>query len=341
MKIGSRVILLIFIIFIAGIFYWALFAPKEDISERIHKTLEEQEKRADLAFKDVLFEEVVAGVKYWQLMAKSAMVNKSVGIATLKDSRGTFFKNGKEVLRFRSPIALWDMKKKEILLDRPLGYDVKLEDKISILLKTLKNSNLSVFNLSEIYKNGAGYWFRANNLSWKLANQKLVCTGGIILNKGEVTGYAQRLEGDVALEKVMLQGNPKIIINRAQTYPITVEASVFEVISPQDTILAKGNPRIYWGEAKIWSGDLKYLQTDKILYLSGKVKINYKDIQAWGDSAQYLTDENKVILQGQARAVQGENKLSGEKVSVSLEEEKISILGKGKVIITEEELKKE
>ncbi|MFH1684078.1 MAG: LptA/OstA family protein [Candidatus Margulisiibacteriota bacterium] len=338
MKLSYRAILIVSAIFIAGIFYWALFSPKEEISERIYKTLKEQEKRADLMFKDVTFEEVVSGIKYWQLKANSATVNKTTQIATLKDAHGTFFKKGKAVLRFRSPAALWDMKDKEILLDNPLGYDVKLDRKISSLLKTLKKSRFSMFNLPKLYKNGLGYWFQANNLSWKLADQKLICTGGIMLNKGEVTGYAEKLQSDVALERIILEGKPKITIAPNNTSPITLEAEVFEVISEEDIILARGNPKIIWEEAKVSANNIKYLQRKEVLELSEKVFIDYGDIRAWGDSADYLTLEQKIIIEGKASAVQGDNKLSGEKVMVSLKNKKISVVGKGKVVITEEDL---
>ena len=81
-------------------------------------------KRADLSFKDVTFEEVVAGIKYWQLKATTAKINKSTEIATLRQANGTFFKKGRAVLCFKSPAAIWDMKNKQIVLDKPLGYDV-------------------------------------------------------------------------------------------------------------------------------------------------------------------------------------------------------------------------
>jgi len=339
MKFGNRIILIIFIVFIVGIFYWAIFSPKQDVSERIYQTLKEQEKRADLSFKDVTFEEVVAGVKYWQLQADTAMVNKSTGIATLKDANGSFFKKGKPVLLFRSPAALWDMKKKEIILDKPLGYDVNLERQISNLIKTLKSPRLSVFNLPKLYDQGLGYWFQANNLSWKLADQKLLCTGGIVLNKGEVTGYSDRLEGDVALESIVLEGKPKIVVTPSKTTPITLEAAVFEIASIENTISARGNPRIFWEEAVISADKLKYLQADEVLKLTDNVRVSYKDIQATGRSADYFTEENRIILQGDARAIQGENKLRGEKVVVSLKDKKISVMGRGKVVITEEEMK--
>lgn len=340
MKILYRIILIVFITFLFGIFYWALYAPKEDVSERIYKTLSEQEKRADLSFKDVTFEEVVAGVMYWQLKAKSAMVNKSTQIATLKESKGTFFEKGKAVLRFISPAALWDMKKKQILLDKPLGYDISLENKISALLKTLKRTRFSTFNLPRINKKERGYWFQANNLSWELARKKLLCTGGIVLNKGEVTGYSQKLEGDVALEMVFLEGDPRIVISPNGISPISIEAEVFEVASRQDTIFARGKPKIFWEKAIVSANKIKYRQRDEVLELTDNVKIEYNDIQAWGKAATYLTKTGVIILEGDARAQQDTNKLRGEKVSVSLKENKISVLGKGKIIITEEELQK-
>jgi lipopolysaccharide transport protein LptA len=337
MKLSYRILLIVFVAFIVGIFFWAIFAPKDDISKRIYKTLKEQEKRADLSFKEVTFEEVVAGVKYWKLNAKTAMVNKSTGIATLRDSKGTFYKKGRAVLRFVSPAALWDMKKKEIHLDKPIGYDVSLERKISGLIKSLKKSRFSVFTLPQLYKKGTAYWFKANNLSWKFADQKLLCSGGIILNKGDVTGYSERLQGDVGLESVLLEGNPKVVIAADdKTSPITIQAEVFEVISSQDILLARGNPVILWEEAKIEAEDMKYVQKNKVLELSERVMVNYKDIKAWGDSARYFSDKEKIILEGNARAVQADNKLSGEKVHVSLKDQKISVLGRGKAIITED-----
>jgi lipopolysaccharide transport protein LptA len=337
MKIMSRIILIIFLIFIAAIFYWALYTPKPDVSQRIYKTLKEQEQRADITFKEVTFEENVAGVKYWQLKAQSATVNKDSGIATLRTADGTFFKKGRPVLRFKSPAAVWDMKKKEILLDKPLGYDVKLERKISTLIKSLKKSPFSIFNLPAAYKENEGYWFQSNNLSWNVADQKLLCTGGIILNKGDITGYAQQLEGDVGLERVLLKGNPRIVVFPNDSSPITLEAAVFEVISAQDIIIAHGNPRIFWQDSVVKADNLKYLQRENVLELTGNVSINYKDIQAWGSQASYFTKTRTIILEKNARARQGANELSGDKIKLSLLDKKLSVIGKGKVVIIKEE----
>jgi len=338
MKIGYQFILILFLIFIVGIFSWAVFSPKQDISDRIQVTLKEQEKKADLAFKDVTFEEVSDGVKYWDLNAQKAMVNKSTGLSTLKDSNGTFFQDNQPALLFFSPAALWDMKKKEILMDKPIGYDPSLAKDIDQLLKNSNNPDISTFNLPRLYQEKAKFWFRANNLSWNLANQKLLCIGKIKLNKGEITGYGEKLQGDVAFEKVVLEGNPNVAIENIDSAPITLEAKIIEIRSRENTIYAQGNPQIKWKDALILAQFIKYLQKDKILNLSGRVKITYKDIVAWGNSANYYTDQQKIEISGNAHAQQAENRLNGDKVTVSLKDQKISIAGKSKVVISKEQI---
>lgn len=324
---------------VAWIFYWALFSPKEDISQRIYQTLKEQEKRADLSFKKVSFEEVSAGEKFWQLVAESAVVNKNAGIATLQNTNGTFYKKGKAVLKFRSPAALWDMKKKEIYLDKPLGYDALYERQILSLLRTLRAKPQSIFTLPKEYRKGLGYWFQARNLSWKVADQLLLCTGGIVLNKGEITGYADALKGDVEFNKVVMEGNPRVIVTPLNSSPVTLEARTFELSSPQDLLSAQGDPVITWKEAKVLSDAARYLQREKKIELTGNVRVHYRDILAWGNAANYFVDREEVVLTGDARATQGENNLTSDKVMVSLKDQKISLLGRSKVVITEEEKK--
>lgn len=320
-----------------GIFYWFLNIPRGDLSQRIYQTIKEQQGRADLLFKKVTFEEVQAGTKYWQLEAEVGSINKSTGIATLQNANGTFFKQGKAALKFRSPAALWDMQKKEIFLDKPFGYDIALEKKIARILRNLKKSPFSVFNLPKQRKGDFGYWFQANNLSWKLTDQKLICRGGINLNKGEVSGFAEKLESDVGLESIQLTGNPHIIVAPAGVSPVTLEAVSFGVFGSQESFVAYGNPVVSWKDARITAQSARYLQIPQKLELNGNVNINYQDILARGNSADYFTNEQKIILSGEAHAEQANNHLSGDKVQVSLREKKIAVIGKSHVIIHEEE----
>lgn len=339
MKAARLLLICAALLFAAWIIYWALFSPKEDISTRISRTIDEQSKHADLYYKKVTFEEVSGTAKYWQLSAVTAMVNKSTGLATLKDATGIFFKRGRPTLKFRSPSALWDMTKKEIYLDQPVGYDINLESKITKLLAKKPLGSTSFFNLPTFDSHQLGYWFQAHNLSWKVADQRLVCSGGILLKKGNVSGFAEKLSGDVALEKVFLTGQPRLELQLKKSFPVTVEAAEFEIVSSQDRFFAHGQPRITWGPAVVLAEGASYLQRQKKLDLTGGVQINYKDISAFGQEGSFLTEAQLITLSGEASAQQGANKLSGNKVQVSLKDQKISLLGKGKVVITEEEKK--
>lgn len=335
-----RYLFLAFLLLLAVTILWPILAPKEDISRRINQTIKEQEKRSDLLFKEVTFEEVLAGVKYWELAAEIGSVNKTTGLATLQKAHGTFYKKGRAVLRFHSPAALWDMTKKEIYLDQPVGYDVSLEKKIDSLTRSHKGSPYSTFNFPERSRKNPGYWFQARNLSWRLADQMLTCKGGIVLNKGEVTGWANQLVGDVGLETVLLEGNPHITMVNPHNSPVTLEAESFQVVSSLDAFIAGGNPVVTWQQARVVSQAARYQQRLKKIELIGNVRINYQDISAEGETADYYIPSQKVILSGQARAVQGSNQLSGSQVMVSLKENKISLVGKSRVIISGEEIKK-
>lgn len=320
-------------VFFVWVFYWALFVPKEDVSSRIYNSLKEQEKKADLIFKKVTVEEVVNGVKYWELEADTGMLNKNAGIAALQNVEGTFFNKGKPVLRFSSPAALWEKDKKEIYLDNPVGYDLAAAGKINQLLSSIKTGKLSFFSFPKEYKQGLGYWFKAKNLRWRLADQKLLCQGGIMLNKGDASAYAETLSGDVEFKKMTLSGSPKIVIAPAGSVPLTLEAESFSVTGAQDIFTANGNPRISWQDARVTAKAVQYYQQKKKLKLKDEVRIAYRDINAWGDTADYFTDEQNIILFGNSRAEQGTNKLTSDRVMVSLKDQKISLVGKSKLVI--------
>jgi len=343
MKNLQKPIIILLSCVIFALFFWVIFSPKEDISIRIKKTLKEQETQADLIFKKVSFEEVYGGIRYWKLVADKGSVNKSTGLATLKNASGTFFKAGKPVLNFHAPAALWDIKKKEIYLDNPIGYDSSLEKKITRMVRaTRKKNDLSIFNLPEKFTGKSGYWFQANNLSWKMEDKMIFCSGKILLKKGEVFGRSEKLESDVGLETILLNGTPSpwISLEMKDGTFITAEAESFEVQSPKNIITANNNPVILWLDARVTSRTARYHQGQKMLELDKDVIINYRDINASGNSAKYFTAEQSIILSGKAKANQKNNRLSGDKIKVSLKENKISVLGKSKVIISEEEIKK-
>jgi lipopolysaccharide export system protein LptA len=325
--------------FIGWFFYWAIFSPKTDLSHFINATIKEQAKQADLSFNKVSFEEIAEGEKFWQLSAATAMVNKSTGVATLQTTNGTFYKKGKAVLKFQSPSALWEMKKQEIYLDKPLGFDAAYEKQIKALAAASRADPLSVFTLPAQHRKGLGYWFQARNLSWKVADQLLFCTGGIRLNKGNVSGQAQTLKGDVEFNKVILEGKPVFTISPNNSAPVTIEARDFAIASAQDQLSANGEPVITWQDARVTAREAVYQQNKKRLHLKGDVKVIYKDIDASGAAADYLIEQQKIILTGAARATQAGSNLSGDRLIVSLKDQKISLAGRSRVVVTQEENK--
>ena len=319
------------------LFIWALYLPKTDITANLSKTLEEQKSRLDLVFQGVTFQESVGGRKYWEIKAKSSSLNKTTGIADLVDTRGTFFRYSKPVLKFISPNVTWNMTKKQIFLKEPIGYDVKAEGKIQSLLKEAKV--ISSFILPARFLNkGEGYFFRAKNLNWELRTEKIICTGGIYLKKGELSGFADRLEADVALEKVNISGAP-CVMNISNQSLATLEAVNFIVDSLKDEMYATGGIKLLANSLTLTSKDLIYNQAEDKIYFKSDVRVAYHDTQAFSDTASYKIKAREITLQNNSRLLRKGSQLTGDKVIISLTDGTFKITGKTKIVIPEEEIK--
>jgi lipopolysaccharide transport protein LptA len=336
----KRLGFLAFVLFILFLFIWALYLPKEEITSTITKTLEGQKERLDLLFQGVTFQESSGGVKYWEIKAKSSAINNTTGLATLEEAVGYFFESGRPTLKFLSPRAFWQMNKKEIYLENPLGYDVKSESKLKQFLSEIKDQEVSVFSLPARYKNpGEGILFKAKRLSWKLANKKMLCEGGIWLNKGEITGTGDTLQADVGLKKVLLYGNPRVIISNEN--PTLIVAERFEVDTPSDTLQAGGGVKIESDQIKITAERLVYHQKDDDLELQNKVVITYGDTRAESKRAHYDLKRQLITLTEATRFVRRGSRLSGNTIVVSVKDKTFKVLGKTKVVIPEAEIKEE
>ena len=337
MNFLKGLIFFVFVIFILFLFIWALYLPKSDITANLGKTLEEQRARLDLYFQGVTFQESEGGRKYWEIKAKTSSLNKTTGIATLTETRGTFFRSGKPVLKFISPYVTWDMVKKEIFLKEPIGYDLKAERKVRALIKETKN--VSSFILpARALKKGEGYFFRAKNLNWELKTEKIICSNGIYLKKGEISGFADKLEADVALEKVNISGNP-CTMNITNQSLATLEARNFTVDSLKDELSASGGIKLLANSLKLLSRDLIYKQKDDTIYFKSDVQVVYHDAQAFSDVASYNIKTREITLGNNARLLRRGSQLTGDKVIISLNDGTFKVVGKTKIVIPEEEIK--
>jgi lipopolysaccharide transport protein LptA len=329
---------LAFVLFILFLFVWALYLPKEEIADTISRTLEQQRERLDLFFQGVTFQESSGGVKYWEIKARSSSLNNTTGLATLEEATGYFYESGRPALKFISPRAFWQMNQQEIYLENPLGYDIKSEGQVREFLSEIKDKDVSVFSLPARYRtSGEGTLFKAKKLSWKMINKKLLCEGGIWLNKGEITGTGDTLQADVGLKKVLLYGHPRVIISNEN--PTMIVAERFEVDTPRDTLSAAGDVKIDSDRIKIRSDRALYDQKNDSLELNDRVRVTYEDTRVEARRAHYDLKQQIITLTESTRFYRRGSRLSGNTIVVSVKDKTFKVLGKTRVVIPEEEIK--
>lgn len=327
-------------IIITGFFIWALL-PKDNFSDKVSAKLDKEKQKADVIFKDATLAEVYDGVKYWELIANNAVINRSIGKADLSVVDGLFFDNGQPTIKFLAPSAIWKIDQNEIYLSNPIGYDIKYEKIIKDELAKVKDITKlhSVFHLPErIGDKYEGYWFSAKNLNWKLSTKKLLCSGAISLTKGNIVINAEKLEADVGLEKVLLTGHPSGEIF-SDSKKIFIVADTFFVDSFQDIMTADQNVTITRNGSKITTTKAVYDQKKGFAELSGDVFLTDGKIKAYSKNASYDTINNRIDLKGTAKANRDGNEIFGEKMTILLGQNKIIIEGRSKAKIKEMELK--
>ena len=322
-----------------GFFVWALL-PKDNFSDKISEKLNKEKEKADVVFKDATLAEVYDGIKYWELIAKNALINKSIGKADLFIVDGLFFDKGNPTIKFLAPSAIWKINKNEIFLSNPIGYDIKYEKTIKDELAKVKDiaKLRSVFHLpTRIGEKYEGYWFSAKNLNWKLSTKRLICSGAISLTKGNIVINAEKLEADVGMENVLLTGNPSGEIF-TDSKKVNIVADTFFVDSYRDVITADQNVVITRNGTKINTTKAVYDQKQALAELFGDVLLTDGKIKAYSKNASYDTNNNKITLIEKAKAIRDGNAVFGDKITVLLGQNKVIIQGRTKATIKEKEL---
>jgi len=331
-----------------GLFGWAIFTPKESIESKIQKTLEQQKDRADLSLKDVTFSESFGGTKFWELDAKTAVLNQDRGGAELNTVKGRFYKNNSPVLFFIAPKVQWNLSQKEISIDHPFGYDTRTEKYFNELMQQIdpQSDPAKLFRLASQFSGKVrGYWFLANHLKWQLSTQKLDTRDGVLFNQGAFTVFAQNLNSDVGFDPLSLTGNPTALyIQKTPHSPVpkitTTTAREFLINSAKNEISAVNDVVLLQKEMEIRSQRAAYLPENQLIVLTGAVKLSFKDIRAACQKASYNPADETIILEGSATAQRDRNLLRGEKIAIDLKSGKINVLGKTKIVIDEREIKK-
>ena len=338
-KLKSLIILFICLILV-GFFMWAML-PRDDYTKKVSEKLKSEKKKADVIFKDATLAEVYEGIKYWELVAKSSVINNSIGKADLTIVDGLFFEKGKPTIKFLAPTAVWHIKKNDILLNDPIGFDIKYENIVrSELAKVNDITRLrSVFHLpGKVGNKYEGYWFAAKNLNWRLSTKKLICTGSITLTKGDILINSEKLMADVGLENVVLTGHPSGEIY-SDSRKVDISADRFLVDSYKDIITADQNVVITRNGSRITATKAVYDQKAGIIVLSGDVFLTDGTIKAYSKNASYDINSNRISLLDKAKANRDGNEVYGEKMTILLGQNKIMIEGRAKAKIKESELR--
>jgi lipopolysaccharide transport protein LptA len=328
------------LLIILSFFIWAIL-PKEDYNKKVNELLKNESIKADITFKDATYAEIYDGVKYWELVAKTSLINKTTGIANLFEVNGLFYDNGLPTIKFIAPRAVWHMNNNEINLTDPIGYDVRNEkivkNQIEVARKSAKGA--SIFHLPDINKkNFDGYWFTAKNLNWKLATKKLLCDGNISLTKGNVTITSQHLAADVGLEKVLLTGSPSAEMITSGERTVTKAQEIF-VDSSTDILTASTSVEITNSTAKINSDKYIFDQNTDIITFPSEIYVVDGLVNAYAGAASYNVKNKKISLIGKAKAKRGDNELFGEKMTLMLGENKIMVEGRTKAKVKESEIR--
>ncbi len=232
------------------------------------------------------------------------------------------------------------MTKKEIHLINPIGYDAKADEKKLSLIFPENRKGKSYFEFPSRYKgNGEGFFFTAQNLSWNLADQQVVCNDGIWLKKGAISGFSQKLQADVALEKVKISGHPKIQVS--DTIPTVLEAVDFEVDNPKNILTARNDVVLTANQIKIETKTATYEQSRDLIKLGDRVSASYRQFKALSDFAVYNLKSQMISLTGKPKLLRGSSMLVGDEVSVNIKKKSFSVKGQSKITIPEKELTEE
>lgn len=160
---------------------WA-FGVSSEITSKLEMAQEQNHNVEEkVNVEELIITETREGKKFWEVYATSGRYENDSNQAILSDIIGNFYKDNKVVMSFKAPKALYNEKKKEIILSG--GAYAATADKINIFSNNLKWSS----NKDEIYANG--------NVKIKKDNDFISTGDGSVFNtdftKFKISGNSQ------------------------------------------------------------------------------------------------------------------------------------------------------
>ena len=158
---------------------WIFFTNSTGIISPLSNT--EKFESNQVKVNDLIITETKKGQKYWEILAETGTYNKTMEKADLTNITGNFYQNGKVVLSFEAPLAVYDRKNKEI---------------------TLKN-NATVVNDQGIIMN-------AGEICWSSEDNRITAKEKVkILQKDKLMTISDEAEFNSSFTHLKLNGNSK------------------------------------------------------------------------------------------------------------------------------------
>ena len=169
------VVLLTFLILLS---IWVFFTNSAGKIDTISSDSQKIESN-QVTVNDLIIIETKKGQKYWEVLAETGTYDKTMGKADLTNIIGNFYQNGKVVLSFEAPLAVYDRINKEI---------------------TLKNNAIVV--------NDQGVTMTAGEICWSSEKNKIIANQKVkIVQKGKLLTTSDEAEFNADFTHLKLSGN--------------------------------------------------------------------------------------------------------------------------------------
>jgi lipopolysaccharide export system protein LptA len=294
------------LLLVAWLFYWAIFVPKESLTGRISRELERQSSKLDLFMKGVVFSEIVEGVKFWEIKARTSQINKDTGKALLRDIDGMFFSNGDPSLRFTAPSVVWDMKSRQIKIDSPRGFD-------------------------------GNYNFTVPDLTWSLSRDSFWTEGPVVFVSGQGTIKGRGLSGSPGRSGVTIKGRPVASFSKGKSV-LRLQADAFSLDGMKGNLKASGGCQASMDALSVTAKEMEYFKAKSEVVVRGNVKVSYLDINASADTAVFATGGSAVTLSGKASAERLGSRMSAGRLKIDMKNNRIIMEERPEVFVKEEDL---
>ncbi|MFC1753690.1 LPS export ABC transporter periplasmic protein LptC [Thermoproteota archaeon] len=169
-----------FIIAYFGIIIFSLTKPDLPFMTKSKET-------PDFKFTNITLTQMEKGMLNWELESEYAEIHKEKGITYLKNMKGQFYQNDKQIMEVSAPRATLFIENSDMIL-RQASANLLVDNKVLHL--------------------------RAFDLYWHAFSQELIGSKSIYIQSGPIKMWGKQLWANVPVESVIISQDCKVQISR-------------------------------------------------------------------------------------------------------------------------------